>query len=148
VHYRIVHHLDQVRERSKPLLTAILGVTARFRSPDIVSRCFDHLDIILSRAVFAGESDIRLVQALLLAIYWRTPGDKSSWAITGIAVRMAQALGLHHCFSQKFTNKFSDPRELLVSLRRGIFVNPSSYDALNAHAITTESSTDLVVYVI
>jgi hypothetical protein len=143
-----VHHLDQVRERSKPLLTAILGVTARFRSPDIVSRCFDHLDIILSRAVFAGESDIRLVQALLLAIYWRTPGDKSSWAKTGIAVRMAQALGLHHCFSQKFTNKFSDPRELLVSLRRGIFVNPSSYDALNAHAITTESSTDLVVYVI
>ncbi|KAH8087267.1 hypothetical protein HD553DRAFT_193171 [Filobasidium floriforme] len=109
----ILHHLDQVRERSKPLLTAILGVTARFRSPDIASRCFDHLDIILSRAVFAGESDIHLIQALLLAIYWRTPGDKSSWTKTGIAVRMAQGLGLHNCFSQKFTDKFSDPRGLL-----------------------------------
>jgi hypothetical protein len=118
LHHHIVHHLDHVRERSKPLLTAIVGVTARFCATDIASRCLNHLDTILSRAVFAGESDIHLVQALLLAIYWRTPGDKSSWMKTGIAVRMSLALGLHHCFSDSFTNDFSDPRELLVSIQR------------------------------
>jgi hypothetical protein len=116
LHYDIVNHLDHVREQSKPLLTAIVGVSARFWSADIASRCFDHLDTILSQAVFAGESDIHLVQALLLAVYWRTPGDKSSWAKTGIAVRMAQALGLHLCFSEAFAKDFANPRELLVSL--------------------------------
>jgi hypothetical protein len=146
--YHKVHHLDHVREQSKPLLTAILGVTARFWSADIASRCFGHLDTILSRAVFAGESDIHLVQALLLAVYWRTPGDKSSWTKTGIAVRMAQALGLHHCFSREFTRKFSYSRELLVSLWRIIPLNSLPYGALSTHTIITESSTDLVVYVI
>jgi len=116
-----VHHLASVRTTSKPLLSAIIWVAARFWFPEIATSCFDHLEHVLSRAIFAGQTDLELIQALLLSTFWRKPGDKSNWIKTGMAIRMAQVLNLHLSFSDSFIEDHeADTRQLLVGIHEDV----------------------------
>lgn len=49
----------------------------------------------LNRAFAAGDCDIGLIQALIIASCWRAPTDRSAWIKLGTAIRLGYQLGLH-----------------------------------------------------
>jgi hypothetical protein len=110
-----VHDLQFIRTSSSILTTAILYASARFWHPQLAPICHDHLLVLTARSFVQGTFDIGFVQGIMICTFWREPGDRSAWAKTGLAIRVAQQLHLHLSLRQREAGDPIQAKLLLVS---------------------------------
>jgi len=110
-----LHGFPQVLDRSNLLFSVILAVSSRICRPEIYSRAASIVSNLLSLAFEQNSSNIEIVQALSIMVFWRNVEDDSGWRRTGYAIRMAYELGLHHIRRTSLPTGLGDCREILVS---------------------------------
>ena len=87
------HTFERVRETSS-LFTAILGVAARYRRPDLASPLLEHAERLMQRSLYDGQVDLAFVQTNIVMVHWKHPDDKSAYMKLGMAFRAAAQLRL------------------------------------------------------
>lgn len=71
-----------------PLFNAIMYASARFFAPNVADALYEMSTTMINRALQAGSIDIRLVQALLVLVYWKKPKDPTAYQKLGLATRL------------------------------------------------------------
>lgn len=90
-----VHTTEWVRSSSTVLFSAILAVSAKFFRPALYPTLLAHAQQLVTRGIADALSQIGLVQALCLLVYWKEPEDNSAWMKIGLAIRLGYQLRLH-----------------------------------------------------
>lgn len=108
------HYHTYTRIRSSPVLfSAVLFASTRFygSNPDISIRIKAHTELLLQRTVFSGDVNLTVAQAILVLVYWMSPGD-SAYQKLGIAVRIMCQLRSQWPFSSPENLTEEGQREL------------------------------------
>ncbi|ORY90761.1 hypothetical protein BCR35DRAFT_299328 [Leucosporidium creatinivorum] len=92
---RHLHTAEWVRSTSTVLFSAILAVSAKFFRPTLYPTLLAHAQQLVTRGIADALSQIGLVQALCLLVYWKEPEDNSAWMKIGLAIRLGYQLRLH-----------------------------------------------------
>lgn len=93
--FNLVHTAEWVRSTSTVLFSAILAVSAKFFRPILYPTLLAHAQQLVTRGIADALSQIGLVQALCLLVYWKLPEDNSAWMKIGLAIRLGYQLRLH-----------------------------------------------------
>lgn len=93
--------LYSIRESSSILLTAILLVSAlHIPGKEAVHKlCHDHLQALVSQVMFSPTPSLDDIRGLCIAAFWQ---PDLSWKLSGLCIRLATELNLHHAFYKCF----------------------------------------------
>ncbi|TYJ55342.1 hypothetical protein B9479_003957 [Cryptococcus floricola] len=90
----VLHAPDRCRNRSPLLFTAVLAITSRVIRPKLYPQSLLLANRMVGQAVEFGVCTLEVIQALCLLTHWKKADDDTAWVRVGIAIRMAQMLGL------------------------------------------------------
>ncbi|ODO03515.1 hypothetical protein L198_02362 [Cryptococcus wingfieldii CBS 7118] len=90
----VLHTPDRCRNRSPLLFTAVLAISSRVIRPKLYSQSLLLANRMVGQAVEFGVCTLEVIQALCLLTHWKKADDDTSWVRVGMAIRMAQMLGL------------------------------------------------------
>ncbi|GAA5821093.1 hypothetical protein JCM11251_001958 [Rhodosporidiobolus azoricus] len=90
-----LHKVNYVRRTSTVLFTTVLAVSAKFFRPDLYPSLLASSRQLIGRAIVDGKASVGLIQAMLIATYWKESSDSSAWLRIGLAIRMGYQLNLH-----------------------------------------------------
>jgi hypothetical protein len=110
------HTFERLRASSM-LLSAVLGVAARFRRPDLARQLLEHTDRLLFRNFGEGQITLAIVQTLLVTVHWKHPDDRSAYMRLGLAFRAACQLQLGSTIGQPLPSDETSARALLNAER-------------------------------
>lgn len=92
----VLHTFEYIRSTSTVLFVLVLAAAARFFNHPLHSRLLSHGHTMIIRFTSNGEHcDIGLIQAVIIAVYWKEAQDTSVWIKIGMAIRLGHQLGLH-----------------------------------------------------
>lgn len=89
-----LHTPDFCWRSSIPLFTAILCVSSKAIMPDRHPALNAHCKKLIGLAFVEGVSEVGLIQALSMLVFWKEPRDSFSFKWIGHATRIAVELGL------------------------------------------------------
>ncbi|GAC96400.1 hypothetical protein PHSY_003980 [Pseudozyma hubeiensis SY62] len=93
-----LHTMDYCRQNTPILFSAIISVASRFFSPQYHRQCHRVAKSILNLAAAEEICTIDHIQALILVITWKDPGDRTILRKAVRAIGYAYELGLHAAF--------------------------------------------------
>lgn len=93
--------LYSIRESSSILLTAILLVSALHipGKESIHKLCHSHFQALVSQVMFSPTPSLDDIRGLCIAAFWQ---PDLSWKLSGLCIRLATELNLHHAFYKCF----------------------------------------------
>lgn len=115
----IVHSTPYMQSTSTVLFSAVLFAASKFYRPDLHESLKAHFQTVLDRTVNMAACHLGLIQALMIAVFWRAPTDASAWVKLGIAIRLAYQLRLHQPRQVPLPANEYEARQVAVSGRQG-----------------------------
>lgn len=92
--------------RTSPVLfNSIMFAICKFYRPELVESMLDLAETAIFRCMRVAYYDVPLVQGILTLVYWKRPGDRTSYIKVCLARRCLQQLGLRLDFSLPNTAK-------------------------------------------
>lgn len=90
-----VHTLQYLRSASTVLFSAVLFASSKFFRRDLHPTLETHFYTHLNRLVNSASCHLGLIQALMIAVFWKAPTDVTTWAKLGLAIRFGYQMRLH-----------------------------------------------------
>jgi hypothetical protein len=90
-----LHTFEYVQHKSPFLLTSILAAASRAFHPPLHAQLRAHAEKLLGKIFMKGTKSLEIVQAILVATYWKDPDDSRSFLLIGYAIRMCIEMDWH-----------------------------------------------------
>lgn len=104
-----------MRSSSTVLFSAVLFASSKFFRKDLYPSLESHFQAVLNRSVNAAACHVGLIQALMIAVFWRAPTDASAWIKLGVAIRLAYQLRMHQTRKTPLPLDDYEARQVAVS---------------------------------
>jgi hypothetical protein len=110
-----VHTFDYLNSVPPLLLTATLAASSKFFSSRHHRNLWEYAQVLVNRAITAGDCSVEVIQALLTLVCFKSPTDRSAWIKIGIAIRLGYQHGWHRPRRRSLPADDVEARKLLVS---------------------------------
>lgn len=105
-----LHTVEHCRQHAPILFSTIISVASRFFQPQLHRQCHRIAKAVLNLAAAEEICTLDHIQALILVITWKDPGDRTILRKANRAIGYAYELGLHASFDGMETANAIDAR--------------------------------------
>ncbi|WVQ71522.1 hypothetical protein IAR50_001061 [Cryptococcus sp. DSM 104548] len=131
----VLHTPTNCRDRSPLLFTAVLAITSRVIRPNMYPQSLLLANRMVGQAVEFGLCTLEVIQALCLLTHWKKANDDTAWVRMGMAIRMAQMLGLNTMSSRPLPRDEMRAREVLNRERVWLNLIMADYHLSISHGL-------------
>ena len=96
---RYLHTFDYLRSKCPLLFSTVISTSSRFFRPDLHTRCLQVQRSVMALAAVEELCSLDHIQALIAAVTWKDPSDRTVDRKVNRAVGYAYELGLHASFA-------------------------------------------------